>query len=77
VKRWFAGATGIVTSIAVLDLLVKLYAGRHYGLAMDNFLSMNPLEPLFRTGCAIVPIRMIKTGHRKLWIWFGLLSGAA
>jgi hypothetical protein len=28
---WFAGAAGIVTSIAALKLLVHLYADRHYG----------------------------------------------
>lgn len=44
-------------------------------LAVDNLLSMNPLEPLFWMGCAVVLIRIINTGNQKLWICFGLLAG--
>jgi len=44
-------------------------------LATDNFLSMNAFEPLFWTGCAYVLVRMIKTGERRQWLWFGLLAG--
>lgn len=44
-------------------------------LALDNWLSMNPFEPLFWMGCAWLAIRMIKAGNPKLWLWFGLLAG--
>jgi hypothetical protein len=44
-------------------------------LAIDNWLSMNPFEPLFWMGCACVLIRMIRTENPRLWLWFGLLAG--
>ena len=44
-------------------------------LAMDHFLSMNAFEPLFWMGCALVLIRIVKTGNQKLWLWFGVLAG--
>jgi Dolichyl-phosphate-mannose-protein mannosyltransferase len=44
-------------------------------LAIDNFLSMNAFEPLFWMGCALVLVRIIKTGNEKLWLWFGVLAG--
>jgi hypothetical protein len=36
---------------------------------------MNAFEPLFWMGCAWLLIRIVKTGDRKLWIWFGILAG--
>ena len=44
-------------------------------LSLDNWLSMNPFEPLFWMGCACVLIRLIRTGNQRLWLWFGLLAG--
>jgi len=44
-------------------------------LGMDAILSMNSFEPLLWTGCALVLIRMIKTGNSKLWVWFGVFAG--
>jgi len=44
-------------------------------LALDNWLSMNPFEPLFWMGCAWIVIRIIRTGNQKLWLWFGVLAG--
>ncbi|MGA8578773.1 MAG: glycosyltransferase family 39 protein, partial [Bryobacteraceae bacterium] len=44
-------------------------------LAMDNLLTMNAFEPLFWMGCAWLLIRIVKTGNRRLWIWFGILAG--
>jgi len=44
-------------------------------LGIDHFLSMNAFEPLFWMGCAVLVIRMIRTGNGRLWIWFGLLAG--
>ena len=44
-------------------------------LALDHFLSMNALEPLFWMGCAYLLIRIIRTGNPKLWLWFGAVAG--
>ncbi len=44
-------------------------------LAMDHFLSMNCMEPLFWIGCAWLIVRMIRTDDQRLWIWFGVLAG--
>lgn len=44
-------------------------------LATHNLLSMNAYEPLFWTGCAWLVLRMIRTGDRRLWLWFGVLAG--
>jgi len=44
-------------------------------LGLDNLLTMNAFEPLFWMGCAWIAIRIVKTGDRKLWIWFGILAG--
>jgi 4-amino-4-deoxy-L-arabinose transferase-like glycosyltransferase len=44
-------------------------------LATDDLLSMNAFEPLFWTGCALMLVRIIRTGDMKLWVWFGLLAG--
>src|SRR6185369_7541563 len=42
---------------------------------LDNWLSMNPFEPLFWMGCAAIVIRIIRTGNQRLWLWFGLIAG--
>jgi hypothetical protein len=44
-------------------------------LAVDHLLSMNCLEPVIWMGCALIVIRIIKTGNQKLWLWFGVLAG--
>jgi len=44
-------------------------------LATDSFLSMNAYEPLFWIGCALLVIRIVRTGNQRLWLWFGLLAG--
>ncbi len=44
-------------------------------LGLDNFLSMNAFEPLFWLACAWLIGRIIRTGDRKLWLWFGLIAG--
>jgi Dolichyl-phosphate-mannose-protein mannosyltransferase len=42
---------------------------------LHSFLSMNAVEPLIWTGCALVVARIIRTGNVRLWPWFGLLAG--
>jgi hypothetical protein len=44
-------------------------------LAIDHFLSMNAFEPLLWMGCALLVIRIVRSGNSRLWIWFGLLAG--
>ncbi len=44
-------------------------------LSLDNLLTMNAFEPLFWLGCALLVIRMAKTGNTRLWIWFGVAAG--
>jgi hypothetical protein len=40
-----------------------------------SFLSMNAVEPLVWTGCALLVARIVRTGNVRLWPWFGLLAG--
>src|SRR6266849_5106835 len=46
-------------------------------LAMNHYISMNAFEPPAWAGCALILIRIIKTGNQKLWLWFGLIGGIA
>ncbi|HWZ54822.1 MAG TPA: glycosyltransferase family 39 protein, partial [Verrucomicrobiae bacterium] len=58
-----------------LAALAVLVAG--VCLAMNHYISMNAFEPLAWAGCALILIRIIKTGNQKLWLWFGLVAGVA
>lgn len=40
-----------------------------------TYLSMNSIEPLIWTGCALVVVRIVQTGDTRLWLLFGLLAG--
>jgi len=44
-------------------------------LAIDNFLSMNAVEPVLWMGAVAVLIKILKTGNSRLWLWFGVLAG--
>jgi 4-amino-4-deoxy-L-arabinose transferase-like glycosyltransferase len=44
-------------------------------LVMEHYFSMNAFEPLFWMGCALLAIRIVRTGNGKLWLWFGALAG--
>jgi hypothetical protein len=44
-------------------------------LSFSSILSMNAFEPLFWMGCALLLIRIVRTGDGKLWLWFGVLAG--
>ena len=44
-------------------------------LALDHFLNVNAFEPLCWMGCALLVIRIIRTGNERLWLWFGLIAG--
>ncbi len=42
---------------------------------LDHLFTMNTFEPLIWMGCALVIIRIVKTGNQRLWLWFGVLAG--
>ena len=44
-------------------------------LVIDSLLSMNAFEPLYWMGCVFVLARILRTGHSRLWLWFGVLAG--
>jgi hypothetical protein len=44
-------------------------------LSVGSYLSMNSIEPLLWMGCAMILIRMVRTGDLRLWLWFGVLAG--
>ena len=80
-----AGAARIVLTAA----LAREMGARRLGMALtalmsacvggwliiDHQFSMNAFEPLFWTGCALVVVRMIRTGDLRLWILFGVIAG--
>jgi hypothetical protein len=57
----------------ILAALVVLFAPGY--LAFCSYLSMNSIEPLIWSGCALVIVRIIKRDDPRLWPWFGLLAG--
>jgi hypothetical protein len=46
-----------------------------FNLSFGSYLSMNSIEPLLWMGCAMILIRMIRTGDVRLWLWLGVLAG--
>ncbi len=40
-----------------------------------TYLSMNSIEPLVWTGCALVLVRIVQTGDTRRWLLFGLIAG--
>jgi 4-amino-4-deoxy-L-arabinose transferase-like glycosyltransferase len=44
-------------------------------LFTSHYISMNAFEPLLWMGCALIVIRIIKTGNQRLWLWVGVLAG--
>src|SRR5258708_7869751 len=57
----------------LLTAIAVLFAPGY--LAFCSYLSMNSLEPLIWSGCALIVIRIIKRDDPRLWPWFGLLAG--
>ena len=41
----------------------------------NNVLALPSFEPIFWAGCALLLIRVLKTGNSKLWLWFGVVAG--
>jgi hypothetical protein len=44
-------------------------------LFVGSYLSMNSIEPLVWMGCALILMRIVRTGNTKLWLGFGALAG--
>lgn len=42
---------------------------------MHYLFTMNAFEPLFWMACALILLRIIRTGDQRLWLAFGLLAG--
>ena len=88
--RFFAALAG-VGSVLLAGWIARELGGNRFAqavaavavlaagvcLAMNHYISMNAFEPLAWTGCALVLIRILKTGNQKLWLWFGLIGGVA
>jgi hypothetical protein len=67
-REWGGGR--FAQGLAALSLLTApVY------LAFSSYLSMNAVEPLIWMSCALLVVRLIKTGNTRLWLWFGLLAG--
>jgi 4-amino-4-deoxy-L-arabinose transferase-like glycosyltransferase len=49
--------------------LALVYVAFHY------LFTMNAFEPLLWTGCALLLVRIVRTGNSRLWLWFGLVAG--
>ena len=75
--------------IALTVLIARELGGGHFAqalaglcalvapiyLLLDGLMTMNAFEPLYWMGCALVLIRIVRTGDSRLWIWFGALAG--
>jgi hypothetical protein len=72
---WIARELGGKRFAQALAAVAVLVAG--VALSMNHYISMNAFEPLAWGGCALILIRIIKTGDQKLWLWFGLVAGVA
>ncbi|HSN56302.1 MAG TPA: glycosyltransferase family 39 protein, partial [Candidatus Sulfomarinibacteraceae bacterium] len=44
-------------------------------LAFASLFTMNALEPLFWTGCALLLVHIVRTGDSRWWLLFGVLAG--
>lgn len=57
----------------ILTALAVLFAPGY--LAFCSYLSMNSVEPLIWSGCALIVIKIMKGGDPRLWLGFGVLAG--
>src|SRR6266446_2085180 len=72
---WIARELGGKRFAQALAAVAVLSAG--VCLSMNHYISMNAFEPPLWMGCALILIRIIKTGNQKLWLWFGVIAGIA
>jgi hypothetical protein len=57
----------------ILAALAVLFAPGY--LVFCSYLSMNAIEPVIWSGCALVVLRIVNRNDPRLWPWFGVLSG--
>src|SRR5262249_51838277 len=62
----FARALGAGRFAQALSALVVAVAPIY--LAFDSYLSMNSIEPLLWTACALIVVRIVQRGRVQLWI---------
>ena len=88
VFRALAALGGAVTVLSA-SLLARELGGRGFAqafaglcvlaapifLAMDGILCVGAFEPLFWMGCALLALRIARTGESRLWLWFGVVAG--
>lgn len=56
--------------------LSALASGLGFVYVVVHYLfTMNAFEPLLWTGCALVVVRIVKTGDQRLWLAFGAIAG--
>jgi 4-amino-4-deoxy-L-arabinose transferase-like glycosyltransferase len=67
--RELGGGRFAMALAALSSALAPTYVVMHY------LFTMNAFEPLFWTGCALVVVRLVKTGDQRLWLLFGALAG--
>lgn len=88
VLRTIAAVIGVVRIWLTMLLARELGGGRFaQGLAgllalgvpaflgVDSVFTMNGFESLFWMGCVFFVIRIVRTGHSRLWVWFGVVAG--
>ena len=44
-------------------------------LGVDSILCCGAVEPLFWLGCALLAVRIVRTGDARLWLGFGVVAG--
>jgi Dolichyl-phosphate-mannose-protein mannosyltransferase len=69
----FARALGAKRTGVALACLAMLVAPAN--LTIDDILTMNVFEALFWAGAALVVLRIVRGGNRRLWLLFGLIVG--
>ncbi len=73
IAGWIARELGGGRFAQALAGLCLLFAPVY--LIFGHLMTMNAFEPVFWMACALVLIRIIKTGKQQLWLWFGVISG--
>ena len=86
--RFFPAVAGALTVI-LMGLFARELGGGRFAQALaaltyiialgwllpGNILALPSFEPLFWGMCALIVVRIIKTGNTKLWVWFGVAAG--
>ncbi|MCU0304400.1 MAG: glycosyltransferase family 39 protein [Thermoanaerobaculales bacterium] len=67
--RELGGGRAAQATAGLCVILAPIY------LVMHSFATMNALDPLFWTGCALVLARILNGGDTRLWLLFGSLAG--